>query len=52
MKRRGHCWEPGPGAEDGCSTTCFLWDEHKGDHEWTRDDEITVRFAPAEEAKQ
>ncbi len=52
MKRRGHCWEPGPEAEDGCSTTCMLWDGHDGDHDWSRDDEITVRFPPAKEAKQ
>lgn len=45
--RQVHCWEPGPEAEDGCSTTCMLWDGHVEPHEWTRDDHITISFAPA-----
>jgi hypothetical protein len=45
-EREVHCWEPGPEADDGCSTTCMLMDGHAGPHEWTRDDEIQVRFAP------
>jgi len=40
------CWEPGPDDEDGCGTTCMLTAGHKGPHEFTRDDEIIVRFAP------
>ena len=47
MKRRVHCWESGPATEDGCSTTCMLWDGHAGDHDWARDDEIILRFPPA-----
>ncbi len=42
-----HCWKSGPEAPDGCSTTCMLLDEHDGLCEWTRDDEITIQFAPA-----
>lgn len=26
--------------------TCLLLDGHDGEHEWTRDADITVRFAP------
>mgnify|MGYP001593998197 CR=1 FL=1 len=44
-KRAVHCWEPGPEAEDGCSTTCMLLDNHNGSHKWTRDDEIRIRFS-------
>lgn len=46
-----HCWEGGPETEDGCSTTCMLLDGHDGPHEWTRDDEIVVRFPPPEKVK-
>lgn len=47
-KRIVHCWEDGPRTEDGRGQTCMLLDGHKGPHEWTRDDEIRVRFAPGE----
>lgn len=46
-KRIVHCWEGGPQTEDGCSTTCMLLDGHEEPHEWTRDDQIGVSFAPA-----
>lgn len=42
---RTHCWVSGPFADDGCPTTCMLPDMHKGPHEWTRDDNITISFA-------
>lgn len=41
-----HCWQQGPDAEDGCGTTCMLLDGHEGDHEWMRDDQITITFPP------
>lgn len=44
-----HCWEDGPLTEDGCSTTCMRERGHDGPHEWTRDDQIGVSFAPADE---
>lgn len=50
-KRVIRCWEDGPVTQDGCSTTCMLPDGHDGPHEWSRDDEITIRFAPAETEK-
>ena len=43
-KRIVHCWEDGPLTEDGCPTTCMLLDGHDGEHEWMRDDQITVKF--------
>ena len=44
--RKGiHCWEGGPRTEDDCSTTCMLLDGHEGPHEWTRDDEVFMRFS-------
>lgn len=46
--RVAHCWEDGPETEDGCSTTCMLLDGHEGPHEFTRDDQIGITFAPAE----
>lgn len=46
-KRVCHCWESGPETEDGCSTTCMLEDGHEGPHEWSRDDQIGISFAPA-----
>lgn len=49
-RRVPHCWEVGPETDDGCSTTCMLLDGHDGPHEWTRDDNITVSFAPMPEA--
>lgn len=39
-----HCWQDGPEEEDGCNTTCMLWDGHEGPHEWSRDDEIMISF--------
>ena len=45
-EREVHCWEPGPEAADGCSTTCMLLDGHDGPHDWIRDDRIRVSFAP------
>lgn len=50
-KRIVHCWESGPLTKDGCSTTCMLLDGHKGEHEWMRDDEIRVVFAPHKEGE-
>jgi hypothetical protein len=41
-----HCWEDGPLTEDGCPTTCMCADGHFGPHEFIRDDEIIIRFAP------
>lgn len=44
---KAHCWENGPITDDGESgTTCMLPDGHDGPHEWTRDDEIRIIFAP------
>jgi len=40
-----HCWEDGPRDERDVGSTCMLPDGHDGPHEWTPDDEITVRFA-------
>jgi len=45
-EREVHCWEDGPQTEDGCSTTCMLIGGHEGPHEWTRDDQIGISFAP------
>lgn len=42
-----HCWQPGPDDEDGCPTTCVLAYKHEGPHVWTRDDQISISFAPA-----
>lgn len=42
-----HCWADGPLTDDGCSTTCMLVRDHDGPHEWTRDDQIGVRFSSA-----
>lgn len=49
-----HCWQDGPrielevpeagNAEVG--STCMLPDGHGGNHEFTRDDQIIVAFAP------
>jgi hypothetical protein len=46
-----HCWADGPLTDDGCPTTCMLKNEHDGSHEWTRDDEITIQFAPSAPTK-
>lgn len=43
-----HCWEDGPRTDDDCGTTCMLPRDHNGPHEWTRDDEIMLSFAPDE----
>lgn len=48
-RRVVHCWEDGPPASDGCSTTCMLEDGHVGPHIWTRDDQIGVRFLANED---
>ncbi len=40
-----HCWEPGPETEDGCSTTCMREADHDGEHAWSRDDQIIIRFS-------
>lgn len=45
-KKIVHCWEDGPRTEDDCGTTCMLLDGHAGPHEWMRDDEIRLEFAP------
>jgi hypothetical protein len=47
-KRIIHCWEDGPQEADGCGTTCMLMDGHEGPHQFIRDDEIGVRFAPVD----
>lgn len=47
-----HCWEDGPETKDGCSTTCMLLHGHAGPHEWTRDDQIGISFAPADDASK
>jgi hypothetical protein len=45
-----HCWED---IEiDGVSHSCMLEDGHAGPHEWTRDDEIMVSFAPFDDEKK
>ena len=41
---RAHCWEDGPLAEDGCSTSCMEWGGHEDPHVWVRDDQIGVSF--------
>lgn len=41
-----HCWQDGPKTSDDRGTTCLLPDGHAGPHEFTRDDEITVRIEP------
>lgn len=42
------CLQDGPLTEDGCPTTCLLWRNHDGPHDWTRDDEIGVILPPGE----
>ena len=37
-----HCWEDGP--EDGIGSTCMLWEDHRGRHEFIPDGEITLSF--------
>lgn len=46
MARIVHCWADGPRTTDDVGTTCMLEDGHEGPHEWTRDDQISIRFAP------
>ena len=46
-----HCWEDGPRVmrtDSDVGTTCMLEAGHDGPHKWTRDDQITVSFAPKE----
>jgi hypothetical protein len=45
-KRVLHCWEGGPQTADDCGQTCMLPADHAGPHEWTRNDEIGIAFAP------
>jgi len=57
-KRVLHCWHDGPSllewieANPDCDPneyvgfTCMLERDHDGPHEWTRDDQIGVTFAP------
>lgn len=51
-ERSLHCWTEGPETEDGCSTTCMLERGHDGEHKWTRDDEIRVKFPPLAKNKE
>jgi len=37
-----YCWSNGPATDDGMSTTCVRKKDHDGEHEWTRDDKITM----------
>lgn len=41
-----HCWKDGPMTEDGCGTTCMKEAGHEPPHEWMRDDQIRISFAP------
>jgi hypothetical protein len=50
-KRVVHCWEDGPRTEDDCGTTCMLLNGHSGPHKWTRDDQIGIKFADGENAR-
>lgn len=54
-----HCWKDktewaeekfGWGSPEHMETdaTCFLEDGHSGEHEWTPDSEITIRFTGEE----
>lgn len=52
MKAVLHCWETGPETEGGMSTTCMLPYDHDGPHQWTRDDEVRVRFMEDAETAQ
>lgn len=46
------CWEDGPRTDDECGTTCMLEARHDGPHEWTRDDDIGIRFpSPLQDTK-
>ncbi len=47
-KAKLHCWETGPDEPDGMSTTCMRERDHEGPHEWTRDEDIAIRF-PSED---
>lgn len=49
-KLQFRCWEPGPPADNGCSTTCMLTLLHAGPHEWTRDDQIFLTFSNRDKA--
>ena len=39
-----HCWEDYQDYDTGESFTCLLAEDHDGDHSWTNDKEITLRF--------
>ncbi len=41
---RKRCWEGAQDADE-MSMTCMLERDHRGDHEWTRDDGIVIGFA-------
>lgn len=47
-----HCWECGPRTDDDCGTTCMLEHDHEGPHEWARNDEIRIAFAPFKPRKR
>jgi hypothetical protein len=44
-----HCWTEGPRSDEWTdsemTTTCMLEAGHAGEHQWTRDDRITIAFA-------
>ena len=49
-----HCWEYATDFDDDGTMnglTCLLPDGHEGPHEFTPDDEITVRFVGDPEEK-
>lgn len=50
-KKIVHCWEDGPRTLDDIGTTCMREDGHGGEHEWTRDDQLTVRFSGRRDAR-
>lgn len=39
-----HCWEDWQDEDTGQSYTCLLEDGHDGEHEWTPDGEIRIKF--------
>ncbi|GGF38931.1 hypothetical protein GCM10007298_38270 [Williamsia phyllosphaerae] len=41
-----HCWED----NDDSTATCMLFDAHDGPHHFVPDADISVSFAPADEA--
>lgn len=44
VRPSAHCWADYQNYDTGESFTCLLEDEHEGDHVWTNDEKITVRF--------